>query len=198
MLGRIVSAVMTVTLTFALTVLWTGPAKAQGQARIQEAKQGPMQGFQTVGVRQVSVTGTMAPMRADAPSKASTARPDSLYVLHCAGCHGMDGRGHAQAQVPDLHDMPLLLDKAGGREFLIRVPGVMGSGLSDAEVALVMNWIVTRYLPRERAATVPAFSADEIHQARQNPLSDVMKTRRTLLGVNASGEVSAYESMSAR
>lgn len=125
-------------------------------------------------------------MRADAPSKAATARPESLYVLHCAGCHGMDGRGHAQAQVPDLHDMPQFLDKVGGREFLIRVPGVMGSGLSDEEVARVMNWMVKRYLPTERAAKVPAFTQDEIHQARQSPMTDVMSTRRTLLSVSAS------------
>lgn len=144
------------------------------------------QGLQTIGVRQVSVMGTMAPMRADAPSKTATTRPESLYVLHCAGCHGMDGRGHAQAQVPDLHDMPQFLDKAGGREFLIRVPGVMGSGLSDEEVALVMNWIVKRYVPSERAAQVAAFTPDEIHQARQNPLTDVMTTRRDLLKVHVS------------
>lgn len=158
-----------------LRVLWVCCAAWAWPVHAQRAT------AEVVGVRQVSVLGTMAPMRAHAPSKAVVANPQSLYVLHCAGCHGMDGRGHANAQVPDLHDMPRFFEKAGGREFLVRVPGVMGSGLTDEEVAQVMNWVMKRYLPEALNKQVRLFDAQEIHRARQNPLTDVMLAREQLL-----------------
>ncbi len=39
------------------------------------------------------VLGRMVVPRADAPSIASTSHPRSDFVLHCAGCHGVNGAG---------------------------------------------------------------------------------------------------------
>lgn len=125
--------------------------------------------------------GTMAPIRPQAESKARTHSARSAYILHCAGCHGMDGAGVSQAQVPDLRDMAAFLAVAGGREFLIKVPGVMGSALSDEDIADVTNWLL-RVLAAPRAdAQFQPYTAQEVRQARRNPLRDVMQTRQELV-----------------
>ena len=57
-------------------------------------------------------------------------------MLHCQGCHGPDGSG-APGAVPDFHNqVGKFLLVPGGREYLIRVPGVSQSELNDARVAL--------------------------------------------------------------
>ena len=130
---------------------------------------------------QHSVLGTMTAVRAQAPARVGSAQAHSLYVLHCSGCHGLDGRGHPQADVPDLHHLPAFLAVEGGREFLIRVPGVMGSGLNDEEVAQVMNWILRTYLPPEQLRRTPPYQAHEVTTARTQPMPDVLAVRQRLL-----------------
>lgn len=130
---------------------------------------------------QHSVLGEMAAIRAGAPSQVVSVPTPALYVLHCAGCHGLDGRGHPHANVPDLRQMPLLLGVAGGRAFVLRVPGVMGSGLSDPDIARLMNWIIQTYVPPQQARDIRPYVSEEVAQARAQPLLDVIETRRHLL-----------------
>jgi hypothetical protein len=117
----------------------------------------------------------------------SLERPESAtdvaqnYVLFCAGCHGEAGRG-----VP--HKVPALAGKIGrflhvdgGREFLIRVPGVANSQLSDGAAAAVMNLCLEKFAsPADRAGVKP-YSAAEIAAARRQPLVEVERARRALL-----------------
>jgi hypothetical protein len=69
----------------------------------------------------------------------------------------------------------------GGREFLIQVPGVMGSGLNDVQVAQVSNWVLNTLalesIPPEHLPYEPA----EIARLRQSPLIDVGATRARLV-----------------
>ena len=59
------------------------------------------------------------------------------YALHCQGCHLPDGSGTPD-KVPALKgEVGRFLHVAGGREFLVRVPGTSQSALTDAEVAAV-------------------------------------------------------------
>jgi hypothetical protein len=51
-------------------------------------------------------------------------------------------RGSPRTYVPDLRRIGPVLRVDGGREFVIKVPGVMGSGLDDAQVAEVTNWLL--------------------------------------------------------
>src|SRR5579864_3959782 len=69
--------------------------------------------------------------------------PAVNYMLHCMGCHTPDGAGEP-GRVPSLRDT--LVPFAGvpaGRRFLVQVPGSAQSKLSDAELAEVLNWMVT-------------------------------------------------------
>jgi hypothetical protein len=68
-----------------------------------------------------------------------------------------------------------------GRRFLLQVPGVMGSGLSDEEVAQVTNWVFTTLVTNINPRTFVSYTAQEVAKARANPLKDVMATRTRLL-----------------
>ncbi len=132
---------------------------------------------------QAGTLGTMAPIRSQAESKAKTHSARSAYILHCAGCHGMDGRGVSQAQVPDLRTMADFLKVPGGREFLIKVPGVMGSALSDAEIAEVTNWMLIDGIGRSPPGRFQPYTEKEVREARRSPLVDVMQSRQALINL---------------
>lgn len=132
---------------------------------------------------QAGTLGTMAPIRSQAESKAKTHSARSAYILHCAGCHGMDGRGVSQAQVPDLREMADFLKVPGGREFLIKVPGVMGSALSDAEIAEVTNWMLIDGIGRSPPGRFQPYTEKEVREARRSPLVDVMQSRQALINL---------------
>ena len=127
------------------------------------------------------VLGTAAPVRIDAESIAKTNSARSLYVLHCAGCHGMDGSGSEHGQVPDMRRLGRFFEHPEGRMFLIQVPGVMGSGLSNVEVAEVTNWVFATLVTDINPETFVRYTPQEIAKARANPLKDVMATRARLL-----------------
>ncbi len=116
------------------------------------------------------------------------------YTLFCAGCHGESGRGLPH-KVPRLAGrLGLYLGVPGGREFVLRVPGVSNSQLDDGRLAAVMNQVAQRFAP-EAAATMAPFTADEIHRARQRPLVGVEVERTQLLraaGVDAAAIAAEY------
>lgn len=119
--------------------------------------------------------------RAGAPAMAVATSPRGHYVLHCAGCHRTDGSGVPAAYVPDLRRIGDFLRVPGGREFVISVPGVMGSGLDDRQVAEVTNWLMATVA----AASVPAghrpYDAAEVARARASAPVDVAGARRRLV-----------------
>ena len=116
---------------------------------------------------------------------AGTARaaesPQSLYMLNCWGCHRANGEG-IPGTAPPLKNAADYLKVPGGREYLIRVPGVSQSLLNDADTALVMNWIIGNFSPGRVPADFKPFTAEEIHQARaQAHLYEITETRTRLL-----------------
>jgi hypothetical protein len=128
-------------------------------------------------------------------------RPESAsnvaqnYLLFCGGCHGDAGTG-----VP--HKVPALAGKVGrflrvegGREFLLRVPGVANSQLSPGAVAAVMNLCLEKFTsPLERSGVAP-YTAGEVQQARRQPMISVERTRQVLLtraGVSAAEIAADY------
>lgn len=125
--------------------------------------------------------GRQVPARADAPAVAATTSVRSLYIVHCAGCHGRDGAGSVLGGVPDMRRLGQFLRLDGGREFVIKVPGVMGSGLSDREVAEVTNWVLTTLAPDSVPAGYAPYEAAEVRRARETPLVDVAAARERLL-----------------
>lgn len=124
--------------------------------------------------------GRQVPAQPNASSVAQTTSVRSQYVVHCAGCHGIDGAGASGGQVPDMRHLGQLLGLEGGRAFVVSVPGVMGSGLSDQQVADVTNWILATLA---RGSVPPGFTpydADEVRLARATPLVDVAAARARL------------------
>jgi hypothetical protein len=102
------------------------------------------------------------------------------YTLFCAGCHGEAGVG-VPHKIPRLAGrLGLYLGVDGGRDFLLRVPGVANSQLDAARLAAVMNRAVARFAP-ERMATFQPFTAAEIAAARRRPLIGVERERSRLL-----------------
>jgi mono/diheme cytochrome c family protein len=113
------------------------------------------------------------------PTRAES--PQNLYTLNCWGCHRAKGEGVA-GTAPPLTNAADFLRVPGGREYLIRVPGVSQSMLDDADTALVMNWILETFSKGGVGADFKPFTAAEIHHARAEPhLFDITKIRTQLL-----------------
>lgn len=103
------------------------------------------------------------------------------YRLHCQGCHLVDGRG-MPGKVPSLAgEVAKFLSVPGGREFLIRVPGVANSRLSDAETAQLMNWMLRAFDPDHAPADFVPYTAEEVAPLRDDPLREVREHRRRLI-----------------
>lgn len=97
------------------------------------------------------------------------------YTLHCAGCHKPDGSG--SAVVPALADVGRVFATPGGREYLVRVPGVAQAPLASDRLAALLNWIVV-----EMGGTTPRppYEADEVEALRARPLRDPVAARAAL------------------
>lgn len=129
---------------------------------------------------QNTTVGRQVMARPDAPAVAATTHVRSRYVLHCAGCHGVDGAGSRLGQVPDMRRLGDFLRVPGGRAFVLSVPGVMGSGLDDAQVAEVTNWVLSTLARDSVPEGHRPFDAHEVARARGTPLIDVATTRQQL------------------
>lgn len=103
--------------------------------------------------------------------------PRVNYVLRCAGCHGMEGLGTETGGVPGFPgSVATLVNDDEGRTYVVHVPGVVGSSLSDAEIAAVMNYVIERW----GDTPAPAFTAEEVARRRAVAVPDVVAFRRTL------------------
>lgn len=110
------------------------------------------------------------------------ARAQLNYLHHCVGCHGIDGAGAPAKGVPSMRGtLGRFLQVPGGREFIVQVPGVMNTPLSDRDVAELMNWL----LPRVSESTLPAglrpYDGEEIARLRGSRPSDVGARRQQLV-----------------
>ena len=115
---------------------------------------------------------------------AATARaedPRVDYMLQCQGCHLADGSG-APGAVPDLRgSLGRFPGVAGGREYLVRVPGAAQSSLSDERLAALLDWMIREFGPAEAAADLEPYRAEEVARWRADPYAEVQTVRRELL-----------------
>ena len=106
------------------------------------------------------------------------ADPRSHYLIHCMGCHLMDGSGNP----PDVPAFgPTLNVLAGtddGRAYLVQVPGAAQSPISDAALADVINWMVGEF--GEGRAFAP-FAEKEVAHYRRDILADPVAARARIL-----------------
>ena len=113
---------------------------------------------------------------------AARAEPDArtLYALHCMGCHQRHGEGHGT--IPQLQGfVGNFLKVPGGREFLVQVPGVAQAGLTDDEIAAVLNWILLEFSRNELPEDFRPYDGQEVGGYRPGRLIDVVPVRARLL-----------------
>jgi hypothetical protein len=72
------------------------------------------------------------------------------------------------------------LTVAGGREYLVRVPGIAQAPVDDAALAALLNWVVLRFGPASDALAAAPFTAAEVAAHRRPPLTDVTAVRDDL------------------
>jgi cytochrome c2/mono/diheme cytochrome c family protein len=117
------------------------------------------------------------------PSSASFAmggdRP-LIYQLYCEGCHNADGAGLANFVPSFVNQIASYVAVPEGREFIIQVPGVAQSPLSDAEIADLMNWLLPAYDPGGLPADFHPFTASEVAVLRRSPVSDTVRQRSVI------------------
>lgn len=110
-------------------------------------------------------------------------RPQVNWHLECAGCHLPDGRGSRHNDVPRMPGfIGHFLEVDGGREFLVQVPGVSMSSYTDAQVANLLNWILSE---GPGATSAPPdfqkFTENEVARYRSEPLRTIDNRRNALL-----------------
>ena len=107
--------------------------------------------------------------------------PQFNYILHCQGCHLADGQA-TPGKIPPLVGAGKFLAVEGGREFLVRVPGVSLSIVPDDELAELMNWMLHLFSAEDLPADFEPYTAEEVGRYRQEPLVEVETVRAGLLG----------------
>ena len=111
------------------------------------------------------------------PTKAS---PRTDYLLHCSGCHLADGTGSPR-EVPSLHhELGRIITVAQGRGYLVRVPGSSQAMLNDADLAAVINWVLTEFNAATLADDFQPLTAAEVERARSDVLMEPLKFRAEL------------------
>lgn len=129
--------------------------------------------------RRVSVLGGLAAISAAyAAAAPATDFARQNYLLHCAGCHLPDGTGSALNDVPTLHRIPGQFVKVPrGREFLVQVPGIAYSPLTDAEAAEILNWILATYNQEVLPNAFKPYTPAEVAEYRASRPASIMKVR---------------------
>ena len=97
------------------------------------------------------------------------------------GCHLADGSGES-GRVPSVRStlVPFSMTSEG-REFVLRVPGVAQSPLTDEDVAAVLNWMTRNLSDVPLPAGFRDYTAEEVRGVRARPLAQVSEARRALL-----------------
>ena len=112
---------------------------------------------------------------------ADDQRARANYQLHCQGCHLPDASGFP-GKVPRMRNfVGYFLHSQEGREFLVQVPGVAASRLSDAQITEVMNWLLLTYSSPQLPQDFEPFTEIEVAALREHQVADPEATRMRIL-----------------
>jgi len=116
-----------------------------------------------------------------AANAAWSYQPTVNFQLNCMGCHLADGSGEA-GRVPSLRRSLVLFSATPeGRQYVIRVPGVAQSPLSDAETAALLNWMARNLSDVALPPGFADYTEAEVKEMRSHPLAQVSVMRARLL-----------------
>jgi mono/diheme cytochrome c family protein len=119
-----------------------------------------------------------APVRAEDVAE-KRARLD--YILHCSGCHGMDGSGHPGKGIPAFPDqVGYFAALPEGRAMLMQVPGLLNSGLNDERAAAVTTWLVRQFAGKSLPADFTPYTVEEARRYRASRPADINGVRNRL------------------
>jgi hypothetical protein len=95
------------------------------------------------------------------------------YLTSCGGCHGIEGRS-APASGPTLRGLTgTFLCTPQGREFIIRLPDVALTPLSDRMLTQVMNFVAFDLgAPVAGGSNARPYTVAEVARLRRRPLTD--------------------------
>jgi hypothetical protein len=109
------------------------------------------------------------------------ADPRTDYLLYCRGCHLVNGSG-VPPEVPTLvNDIGKIVAIPGGREYIIRVPGVSQTAMNNDELSAVLNWVLAEFNADTTPENFAPYTSEEVGAARQKVLVDPLKFRASLL-----------------
>ena len=116
--------------------------------------------------------------------------PQSDYVEHCSGCHGMQGNS-APAPIPVLRDrVGYFMCTREGRDYLIRLPNVAYSAIDDnQELADMMNFVVFGLGGSSAPRAAKPFTAAEVARLRRDALATqslILARTKVVAGLAAS------------
>ena len=119
------------------------------------------------------------------PALPELTTPQSDYVEHCSGCHGMQGNS-APAEIPVLRDrVGYFMCTQQGREYLIRLPNVAYSAITDnQELADMMNFVVFGLGGNSAPKGTRPYTAQEVARLRTQALAtqSLMAARENVVG----------------
>ena len=112
---------------------------------------------------------------------ATAYEPAVNFQLNCMGCHLADGSGQP-GRVPSLRRSLVLFSQlADGRDYVVRVPGVAQSPLSDEATAALLNWMARNLSDIEIPKAFVNYSEAEVKALRRHPLAKVRAARERLM-----------------
>jgi hypothetical protein len=152
------------------------------EAALSQTAQDPGPGVGLASTARAATVSPTAPAAAAPAGVENAQRAWQNWTLNCQGCHRFDGSG-SDATAPGIAGtVAKFLLVPGGREYLIRVPGVATSPLSDANLAEVMNWMLWRFDKENLTASFQPYTAAEVAPLRARPLRlEASQMRNALL-----------------
>ena len=115
-------------------------------------------------------------------------KPATTYAANCAGCHGHSGRS--------VGEIPTLVDRIGyfaripeGRAYLVQVPNVAMSAISDEDLAEMLNWLLHSYSARQLPGDFRAYTGAEVHELRKVRIIPWVRRKELIEALLAAGRI---------
>ena len=123
----------------------------------------------------------MLPVLLTGSSQAAERTAETNFVLKCVGCHLTSGTGLPEQGIPDfVGKVGVFAGLPEGRAYLLHVPGVIGSSLSDTETADVLNYIMDKWAGDSLPKDFVPFTGPEVAELKATSIGNVVNYRRVV------------------
>lgn len=121
-------------------------------------------------------------------------RAAQLYATNCQGCHGESG--HSVAEIPALAGrVGYFVRIPEGRRYIVQVPNVALNPNSDADIALVLNWLLLTYSPAQLPADFQPYTASEVGELRRARIDVAATRQRVVEALLAAGAIPSAQTL---